>query len=102
MAPFRSGGDRLPDEDLGEVILEALDVASDGLLVIGEETVDDSQPSPERLDVEWIALGKHLGLSFAELNDLRIVDLVDLHEAYFGDGTKQKEATTADIDRLFG
>ena len=92
----------LTEDDLAELLIESLGIAGDGLLVFGEEETSDTGPAPKRLDLEWISIGKHLGLSFAELNELRIVDLAELHELYFGDGTQQKEATTDDIDRLFG
>ncbi|MED5052701.1 hypothetical protein P9850_12835 [Anoxybacillus rupiensis] len=61
---------------------------------------------PKRLDLMWLALGKRVGLSFAEMNELGLSDLRDLIDAYvdsFSDKSKIKArmATQADIDDFF-
>jgi len=49
-----------------------------------------------------LAVGKRIGLSFAEMNELRVTDLLDLARAYAGaknDGPRM--ATQADIDAFY-
>lgn len=44
-----------------------------------------------------------MNLSFVELNELRVVDLVELGDAYYGKkDDKPREATQEDIDAFFG
>lgn len=44
-----------------------------------------------------------MNLSFFELNELRVVDLIDLGELYYRKkDDKPREATQADIDAFFG
>lgn len=61
----------------------------------------NSRPS-ERIDIEWIVVGKKAGLSLAEINEFRIRDLVAYVEIYTGaDKDKPSIATQVDIDRFF-
>lgn len=49
-----------------------------------------------------LALGKRLGLSFAELSDLRVQDLLAMGRSFFGvEDDGPREATQADIDAYF-
>jgi hypothetical protein len=61
---------------------------------------------PERLDLKWLAVGKRAGLSFEEMNELRIRDLRDYVDAYVDTyedkkNRKTRMATQEDIDRFF-
>lgn len=50
-----------------------------------------------------MALGKRMNLSFAELNELRIRDLIDLADAFFGvEDDTPRQATQSDIDAFYG
>lgn len=62
----------------------------------------DANPD-SRLDVDLLAIGKKVGLSFGEMNELRVVDLLDLARSYTG--SKQdapRDATQHDIDAFYG
>lgn len=69
---------------------------------------DDSEPpdQPERFDLELLAVGKRMGLSFDEMNLLRVRDLIDFVNAYtagFKKGDDEetvREATQEDIDNF--
>lgn len=57
---------------------------------------------PKRLDLELLALGKRSRLSFAEINELRVSDLLAYVGAYTGaqdDGPRK--ATQNDIDKFY-
>jgi hypothetical protein len=61
---------------------------------------------PERLDLKWLAVGKRSGLSFEEMNELRLIDLQKYVDAYADTYKDKKEskarmATQEDIDRFF-
>jgi hypothetical protein len=61
---------------------------------------------PERFDLEWLVIGKQAGLSFEEMNELRLKDLRDYVNSYVDVYTGKKKrkarmATQADIDRFF-
>jgi len=63
-----------------------------------EEFVD----SDRRIDIVVLAVGKRIGLSFAEMNELRVMDLFDLARSYMGskdDGPRM--ATQVDIDAFY-
>lgn len=55
----------------------------------------------ERVDIELIAIGKRTGLSFAEINEFRVKDLLDFVDAYTGSDDKPREATQEDIDAFY-
>lgn len=67
-------------------------------------------PSPQAQDndlnnfeIELLAIGKKIGLSFAELNELRVTDLFAMAEIYSGrKGDKPRAATQVDIDAFYG
>lgn len=60
---------------------------------------DSDNEAPERLDLELLAIGKKIGLTFGELNMLRVKDLVKLVDIYAGKGAdKPRTATQADFD----
>jgi hypothetical protein len=52
-----------------------------------------------------LALAKRVGLTFTELNELRVADLFDFADSYFGlaGGANEvaREATQADIDAFY-
>jgi len=61
----------------------------------------DREPS-ERFDLELLAIGKRSGLSFAEINELRIQDLLDYVGCYTGvKDEKPRKANQKDIDKFF-
>lgn len=56
----------------------------------------------ERMDVELLAIGKRSGLTFAEINEFRLQDLLDYVNAYTGaENDKPRKATKEDIDAFF-
>jgi len=73
--------------------------------------VEDQNPSrqkrnsthvSERIDLEWIAVGKRAGLSLAEINEFRICDLATYVDIYTGaDKEKPRLATQGDIDDFY-
>jgi hypothetical protein len=57
---------------------------------------------PERLDLELLVIGKRTGLSFVEINELRVRDLLTYADIYMGDKKPRRRiATQEDIDRFF-
>jgi hypothetical protein len=57
---------------------------------------------PERLDLELLAIGKRTGLSFIEMNEFRVRDLIAFANIYPGKKeSKARMATQEDIDRFF-
>lgn len=57
---------------------------------------------PTRLDTYLLSIGKKIGLSFVEINELRIIDLIDLAKDYSGvEDDKPREATQEDIDAFY-
>lgn len=61
-----------------------------------------SSHTSDRIDLEWIAVGKRAGLSLAEINELRIRDLADYVDIYTGaDKDKSHMATQEDIDSFY-
>lgn len=89
---------RTLDEDF---ISDVLAIAEDGLLV-DEDTKRSSEGSgktSERTDLEWLAIGKRVGLSFDEMNLLRIRDLAKYVDIYLPDSDDEgvRPATKADI-----
>ena len=71
----------------------------------GDTSLGDRLELPERIDLEWIAVGKHLGLSFEEMAVMRIQDVAALADIVIkkqSQATKPtvRKATQADIDRL--
>ncbi|GIP38305.1 hypothetical protein J31TS4_15850 [Paenibacillus sp. J31TS4] len=62
-----------------------------------------SKTDGNKTEIELLAIGKRVGLNFAEMNELRIRDLLDLAKCYSGaeeDGPR--DATQGDIDAFFG
>lgn len=53
--------------------------------------------------LDLLALGKRAGLTFDEMNQLRVRDLVGIVEAYTGDGEDggAREASQADVDAFY-
>ncbi|WP_240371685.1 hypothetical protein [Anoxybacteroides rupiense] len=61
---------------------------------------------PERPDLELLVIGKRAGLSFDEINELTVNDLLKYVNVYveMANGkpkTRRKMATQADIDAFF-
>lgn len=57
----------------------------------------------EDLELSIIVTAKKAGLSFVELNELRVCDYIKFMEIYTGEiENKPKQATQDDIDRLLG
>lgn len=53
--------------------------------------------------LDLLALGKRAGLTFDEMNQLRVRDLIGIVESYTGADERErpKEATQADIDAFY-
>jgi len=60
----------------------------------------DPESSARSVDMalEWLLVGKKLGLSFEEMNELRIRDIALMADIMIGETVT--EATQEDIDRL--
>jgi hypothetical protein len=66
------------------------------------ENNEIANEKPERLDLTLLAIGKRTGLSFAEMNELRVRDLLAYADKYIGKKEKKaRMATQEDIDRFF-
>lgn len=56
----------------------------------------------ERYEIDLLAIAKGVRLSFAELNELRVVDLIDFAEVFFTvEDDAPREATQEDIDAFY-
>lgn len=53
------------------------------------------------MEIDILAVGKKIGLSFAEMNELRVVDLFDMVGSYSG-AEDDRDATQDDIDAFYG
>ena len=68
------------------------------------EASDNGEPSdtePERMDLELLAIGKKAGLSFDEMNLLRVRDLLKFVQIYTGNNEETetvRQAAQADFD----
>ena len=68
------------------------------------EASDNGEPSdtePERMDLELLAIGKKAGLTFDEMNLLRVRDLLKFVQIYTGNNEETetvRQATQADFD----
>ena len=67
-----------------------------------ESNGEPSDTEPERMDLELLAIGKKAGLSFDEMNLLRVRDLLKYVQIYTGndEGAEIRQATQADMDRF--
>lgn len=60
------------------------------------------EPEPERMDLMLLCVGKKAGLSFDEINLLRVQDLLDYVNIYSEqDKDKPRKATQTDIDKFY-
>lgn len=71
-----------------------------------QQNDDESYEPPERQDLELLVIGKRSGLSFDEINELTVNDLLKYVNIYVDMETgKRKQhsrmATQADIDAFF-
>lgn len=66
-----------------------------------ESNGEPSEDEPDRMDLELLAIGKKAGLSFDEMNLLRVRDLLKYVQIYTGSGDEEtvRQATQADFDR---
>jgi uncharacterized protein YidB (DUF937 family) len=65
----------------------------------GAQPLDEgAREIPERLDLQWLTIGKRAGLDFSEMNELRCQDLADYVDALTPSEEKERVATQADID----
>ena len=69
------------------------------------EASDNGEPSdtePDRMDLELLSIGKKAGLTFDEMNLLRVRDLLKFVQIYTGNNEETetvRQATQADFDR---
>jgi hypothetical protein len=71
------------------------------------QNVDIERDKPERPDLELLVMGKRAGLSFDEMNELTVNDLLKYVNIYVDmvtnkPKTRSRMATQADIDAFFG
>ena len=66
-----------------------------------ESNGEPSDTEPDRMDLELLAIGKKAGLTFDEMNLLRVRDLLKYVQIYTGNDeeTEVRQATQADFDR---
>lgn len=58
---------------------------------------------PERPDLELLAIGKRAGLTFDEIGELRVRDLIQYARLFAGvKDSGPRQATQADIDKFYG
>jgi hypothetical protein len=69
--------------------------------VEAESNGEPSDTEPDRMDLELLAIGKKAGLTFDEMNLLRVRDLLKYVQIYTGndEGTEARQAAQADFDR---
>lgn len=68
------------------------------------ENKKTSRQKVRRFDTALLAMGKRVGLSFAEINELSVQDLLDFVGDYAGAGDEDegpRMATQEDIDRFY-
>lgn len=65
-----------------------------------ESNGEPSDEEPERIDLELLAIGKKAGLTFEEMNLMRVRDLIKFVRIYSGNNEEETErqATQADFD----
>ena len=65
-----------------------------------ESNGEPSDTEPDRMDLELLAIGKKMGLSFDEMNMFRVRDLIKFVRIYTGNDeeTEVRQATQADFD----
>lgn len=69
----------------------------------GHSNQDNQQTSTENLALKVLVIGKKMGLTFQEMNELRLQDLFLMADIYCGEEPPGvREATQEDIDRLYG
>ena len=71
----------------------------------GEQNESNAEPL-KRPDLELLVMGKRVGLSFMEMNELTVNDLVEFVDIYVKRETgktkpRRRAATQADIDAFF-
>jgi hypothetical protein len=73
----------------------------------GEQNESNAEPL-ERADLELLVMGKRIGLTFSEMNELTVNDLVEFVNIYVKRETEEhkqkprrRNATQADIDAFF-
>ena len=65
-----------------------------------ESNGEPSDGEPDRLDLELLAIGKRIGLSFDEINVFRVRDLIKFVRIYTGNNGENtvRQATQTDFD----
>ena len=75
---------------------------TDFFVPVQPEDLGQVNDPARRVEIDVLAIGKRIGLSFAEMNELRIVDLFDLAKTYAGSKDEgPRMATQADIDAFY-
>ena len=65
-----------------------------------ENSVSNDMQS-NRFEIDILAIGKKIGVSFEEMNELSVQDFIDLAQSFLGEKDKKREATQQDIDKFF-
>ena len=67
-----------------------------------ESNGEPSDTEPDRMDLELLAIGKKAGLTFDEMNLMRVRDLIKFVRIYSGNNEEETErqATQADFDNF--
>jgi len=70
--------------------------------VEAESNGEPSDEEPERIDLELLARGKKVGLTFEEMNLMRVRDLIKFVRIYSGNNEEEtgRQATQADFDNF--
>ncbi|MGR6765352.1 hypothetical protein [Paenibacillus sp. 203] len=54
------------------------------------------------MEIELLVIGKRVGLSFSEMNELRVTDLLDMAHSFTGNKPGgSREAVQEDIDSFY-
>lgn len=68
-----------------------------------DQSKNSEGKSSHPIEIQLLAISKRIGLSFAEVNELRNADLLELADCYSGnDKDKTREAEQSDIDAFYG
>lgn len=65
------------------------------------ESSESNNTQSNRFEIDILAIGKKIGISFEEMNELSVQDFIDLAQSFLGEKNKKREATQQDIDNFF-
>jgi len=69
--------------------------------MVGNQNKGSKTSISGRIDLTILATAKKMGLSFQELNELRVCDYFELADIYTGENKGIRKATQEDIDKFY-